>query len=106
MVTAKNAKKNNIIMNSSNHYCHDCNRGIKVENSEIQNGLLIKYREGNEEFDIFKCDDCFKKNPALANFRKCEVYSRIVGYLRPVKQWNVGKKQEFDERQGYNFKIK
>ncbi len=27
-----------------------------------------------------------------------EVYSRIVGYLRPVATWNDGKKQEFKER--------
>lgn len=27
-----------------------------------------------------------------------EVYSRIVGYLRPVNQWNEGKQQEFDDR--------
>ncbi len=25
----------------------------------------------------------------------CEVYSRVVGYLRPVKQWNKGKRSEF-----------
>jgi len=25
----------------------------------------------------------------------CEVYSRVVGYLRPVKQWNKGKQSEF-----------
>ena len=31
----------------------------------------------------------------------CEVYSRIVGYVRPVQQWNVGKKREFAERQVY-----
>ncbi len=28
----------------------------------------------------------------------CEVYSRVVGYFRPVGQWNKGKKQEFSER--------
>ncbi|MHA7109427.1 ribonucleoside triphosphate reductase [Sunxiuqinia elliptica] len=28
----------------------------------------------------------------------CTVFSRIVGYLRPVDQWNDGKRQEFDER--------
>jgi ribonucleoside-triphosphate reductase len=27
-----------------------------------------------------------------------EVYSRVVGYLRPVKQWNRGKKREFEKR--------
>ncbi len=29
---------------------------------------------------------------------KCEVYSRVVGYLRPVNQWNDGKQEEFKER--------
>lgn len=29
---------------------------------------------------------------------KCEVYSRIVGYLRPVQQWNEGKIEEFKDR--------
>jgi len=28
----------------------------------------------------------------------CEIYSRIVGYLRPVNQWNKGKKEEFKIR--------
>jgi ribonucleoside-triphosphate reductase len=27
-----------------------------------------------------------------------EVYSRIVGYMRPVSQWNAGKQQEFADR--------
>jgi anaerobic ribonucleoside-triphosphate reductase len=31
----------------------------------------------------------------------CEVYSRIVGYLRPVQNWNKGKRQEFKERATY-----
>ena len=26
---------------------------------------------------------------------ECEVYSRIVGYFRPVKQWNNGKQEEY-----------
>jgi len=28
----------------------------------------------------------------------CEVYSRIVGYLRPVDNWNTAKQQEFKDR--------
>lgn len=32
---------------------------------------------------------------------RCEVYSRIVGYLRPVSQWNEGKKEEFKDRVTY-----
>jgi len=30
--------------------------------------------------------------------QKCEVYSRVVGYLRPVQSWHEGKQQEFKER--------
>jgi ribonucleoside-triphosphate reductase len=33
----------------------------------------------------------------------CEVYSRVVGYLRPVKQWNKGKQEEFAARKAYRF---
>lgn len=33
--------------------------------------------------------------------QKCEVYSRIVGYIRPVEQWNDGKRQEYNDRQEY-----
>lgn len=29
---------------------------------------------------------------------KCEVYSRVVGYYRPVDNWNIGKKSEFKDR--------
>ncbi|WP_051345872.1 ribonucleoside triphosphate reductase [Thermodesulfovibrio yellowstonii] len=30
--------------------------------------------------------------------RECEIYSRVVGYLRPVSNWNEGKKEEFKDR--------
>lgn len=33
---------------------------------------------------------------------KTEVYSRIVGYFRPVVNWNQGKKQEFEDRKTYS----
>lgn len=29
---------------------------------------------------------------------KCEVYSRVVGYIRPVQQWNDGKRAEYGRR--------
>ena len=34
---------------------------------------------------------------------KCEVYSRVCGYFRPVSNWNKGKKEEFKERK--TFKV-
>lgn len=33
--------------------------------------------------------------------QKTEVYSRIVGYYRPVQQWNRGKKAEYFNRKPY-----
>lgn len=32
-----------------------------------------------------------------------EVYSRIVGYYRSVRNWNAGKREEFRSRTGYSF---
>jgi len=29
---------------------------------------------------------------------KCIVYSRVVGYITPVEQWNDGKQSEFEDR--------
>lgn len=40
------------------------------------------------------CPDCGEE---------CEIYSRIVGYIRPVKQWNKGKKAEFKNRKTFNI---
>ena len=34
---------------------------------------------------------------------KCEVYSRVVGYLRPVQAWNKGKKEEYALRKTHNI---
>jgi len=42
----------------------------------------------------FECPKCTVKQP-------CEVYSRVVGYLRPINQWHTGKQQEFKERVEY-----
>lgn len=44
----------------------------------------------------FFCPKCIIKQP-------CEVYSRVVGYLRPVQQWNFGKKQEFKDRKEFKL---
>jgi anaerobic ribonucleoside-triphosphate reductase len=36
---------------------------------------------------------------------KCEVYSRVVGYLRPVDQWNDGKQAEFVIRRSFDKSV-
>jgi hypothetical protein len=35
--------------------------------------------------------------------RPTEVYSRIVGYYRSVRNWNAGKRQEYGERVAFSF---
>jgi ribonucleoside-triphosphate reductase len=42
----------------------------------------------------FICPECGEE---------AEVYSRITGYYRPVKNWNEGKTQEFKDRKVYNI---
>jgi anaerobic ribonucleoside-triphosphate reductase len=32
-----------------------------------------------------------------------ECYSRIVGYFRPINQWNKAKYQEYEERHEYHL---
>jgi len=32
---------------------------------------------------------------------KTEIYSRVVGYFRPVSNWNRGKQEEFHDRKTY-----
>ncbi|MBN1409640.1 MAG: hypothetical protein JW969_02275 [Spirochaetales bacterium] len=32
-----------------------------------------------------------------------EVYTRIVGYYRSIKNWNLGKKEEYQQRLTYKF---
>ena len=34
--------------------------------------------------------------------KKTEVYSRVVGYFRPIRNWNAGKKEEFFDRVTFN----
>lgn len=46
--------------------------------------------------EVWKCPHCGKET---------EVYSRITGYYRPVKNWNDGKLQEFKDRQTYNVDL-
>ncbi len=43
--------------------------------------------------EVFECPECG---------RRCEVYSRVVGYLRPVNQWNDGKREEYKMRSVLN----
>lgn len=49
-------------------------------------------KDGYIEGEAFICPKCGKET---------EVYSRITGYYRPLKNWNAGKLQEYKERKTF-----
>lgn len=75
------------------HLCHDCSQ-------ELKKGDYC-YTYSVEGADYHKCTACHDKDASLRNFRKTEVYSRVVGYIRPVDQWNKGKQAEYSDRQEF-----
>jgi len=81
--------------------------GCKVLVRKIAENFRLPYYTITPTFSIcmehgylrgehFKCPYCGK--PA-------EVYSRIVGYYRPIANWHVGKREEFRDRLEYDEKI-
>ena len=81
--------------------CHDCKSPVTVVAVPKSDGIHIDggsvYEPKQSRF-FLKCDECFQKDPLLKDYQDCEVYSRVVGYLRPVAQWNDGKQAEFSDR--------
>jgi len=87
--------------------CHDCQANITVvahikDDGELQisGGALYNPTmdaEGHKQV-FLKCDTCFDADPSLRDYSPVETYSRVVGYLRPVQQFNPGKQAEFDKR--------
>ena len=53
------------------------------------------------------CESCGYINGEVNTCPKCgketEIYSRITGYYRPVKNWNAGKTEEFKQRKTYDL---
>lgn len=37
---------------------------------------------------------------------RCEVYSRVVGYIRPVSNWNDSKQAEFEDRVKFDSSVR
>ena len=47
--------------------------------------------------EYFTCDKCAEAHPDREP-QECEVWTRVMGYFRPVKSFNIGKKGEYNER--------
>ena len=90
--------------------CHDCSNDVKVCIFRDDKGVIVieggavynpKFGTPPTEHIILKCIKCFKKDRTLRNYNPCEVWSRVVGYLRPVQQYNPGKQEEFKQRKEF-----
>jgi len=66
--------------------------GFKIPYFTITPTFSICRNHGFISGKHFKCPKC--KKPT-------EVYSRVVGYFRPVQQWNDGKQEEFSQRKEF-----
>jgi ribonucleoside-triphosphate reductase len=84
--------------------CHDCKKQLELDDKEdLIDAVQLKYKDGEKEIFVFKCNECYGKSQSLNNFRTCEVFSRVCGYFRPIQQYNIGKKQEYDERKNFKY---
>ncbi len=83
----------------------DNGEAIKVLVKKIASGFALPYFTITPTFSVcpthgyvkgehFNCPSCNAKS---------EVFSRVVGYIRPVQDWNEGKQAEFKDR--LEFKI-
>jgi len=93
-------------------FCRDCGKQVTFgtgfepfihENGDCQGSLFQEETKEEKSIKFFvKCLDCFRKNPKL-NFQDCEVYTRVVGYMRPVTSWNQGKREEYKDRKTFSI---
>lgn len=60
---------------------------------------MLIFKSNHMEENKCECENSDERR------QPCEVYSRVVGYLRPVGQWNKGKQSEFFDRQEYDKQL-
>jgi len=70
----------------------------KMEEKEINETEILGKKQG----EIKNTQQGKDKEKSFQGSR-CEVFSRVVGYIRPVSQWNEGKAAEFQDRK--NFEV-
>lgn len=95
---------------SITYECADCGeehiatiKRISDIELDIDNAIIgvKKFKTDFTDRYVFKCPDCYEKDN---NFGlECDIYSRVVGFYRPIKYWNKGKRAEYKERVVYDM---
>ncbi len=85
--------------------CVSCEKEVEVLAEKGEEGFRVNggavYEIAKEVFKV-KCDKCYEEQSELTLYQDCEVYSRVVGYLRPTSQWNMGKVSEYNDRKMFD----
>ena len=71
-------------------------KGLEIEG----NGGIVK---GVDERPLFKCTECLEKDGGRISSQRTEIFTRVVGYLRPIQAFNKGKIEEFKMRTNYKM---
>jgi hypothetical protein len=93
--------------------CHDCGKPVRVTAEKDGTGVIFRPQDGargcspeistGENVYFVKCAECYEKDPVIRNYNPTEVYTRVVGYYRPVSAFNEGKKAEYADRKVFNL---
>jgi hypothetical protein len=90
--------------------CHDCGAAVCVRVTKETDGYLFEAQKGAAQYAptieddtclFYKCQKCYEEEPILKKWRPTEVYTRVVGYYRPVSKFNKGKQEEYKHRKNY-----
>lgn len=89
--------------------CCDCSSDVSIKSYIDGDHLVVEggsmFRPpaawNHQEEYLYKCQHCFDKDPKY--YPATEVYSRVVGYMRPISQWNDGKKSEYNVRKQFDI---
>lgn len=85
--------------------CQKCKGEVSVvifkEGAEVSGngGMVVGDRWGSKP--EFKCSKCLEEDNGLISPTRCEVFTRVCGYLRPKQSFNPGKKVEFEQRKNF-----
>jgi hypothetical protein len=88
--------------------CQECKTEVRViifkselDSPEGNGGMIVG--PNDDDLPQFKCSECLAKDGNKISPTVCEVFSRVCGYLRPIKGWNKGKKAEKLMRVNYKM---
>jgi ribonucleoside-triphosphate reductase len=76
---------------------------IKGMIKKVSNNFKLPYFTLTPTFSVCPSHGYLNGEQAICPVcnQETEIYSRVVGYLRPVKQWNDGKQAEFKMRKTF-----